>query len=87
MSSKATVVVDGVTVASFEVPKENMGQPSAQCAWLRDRVNDALTSELTKFQQEHPSSASAAASKKKGKKADEADDDSSPQEEDADDAM
>jgi len=49
MSAKATITVDGTTVASFVVPEENMTQPSTQCAYLRERVNDGLTAELAKL--------------------------------------
>ena len=56
MSAGATITIDGKTVTSFVVPDDQMGQPSTQCAWLRDRVNDALTAELNKQQSSSPAS-------------------------------
>ena len=50
----ATISVGGQTVAAFEVPAGEAEQPSEQCAWLRTRVNDALTAELAKQQQAQP---------------------------------
>lgn len=46
----ATITIEGKTVCALEVPASNMGLPSTQCAWLRGRVNDALTAELAKQQ-------------------------------------
>ena len=61
----ATLTVGGRVVASFECPEGEAVQPSEQCAWLRDRVNDALTAELAK-QQEGKKEVAAACSSHKG---------------------
>lgn len=50
----ASITIAGETVCALEVPAESMGLPSTQCAWLRGRVNDALTAELAKQQQRQP---------------------------------
>ena len=48
----ASITIDGKTVWTVEVPAASMGLPSTQCAWMRERVNDALTAELAKQQQQ-----------------------------------
>lgn len=59
----ATVTVGGRVVASFECPDGQQKQPSEQCAWLRDRVNDALTAELAKQQEKKEGAAGGSANK------------------------
>ena len=48
----ASITIDRKTVWTVEVPAASMGLPSTQCAWMRECVNDALTAELAKQQQQ-----------------------------------
>ena len=58
----ASITIEGKTVCTLEVPASSMGLPSTQCAWLRERVNDALTAELAKQQQQQQDSQPTACS-------------------------